>query len=82
MKTRKLLDKLSDLISGDSGQKKTEIEGLEEVLKKLKKRQRKLEGQLEAASEGKAKRLKKEIKVLKAQRKKGAARLAELVGSS
>jgi len=82
MKTRKLLDRLSDLISGGSGKRKNEIEGLEKVLKKLKKRQRKLQSQIETASEGKVKRLKKEIKVVKAQRKKGAARLAELVGGS
>ncbi len=80
MKTEKLLDRLSNLISGDAGKKKAEIEGLEKVLKKLKRRQRKLEAELESASGDKAKRLKKEIKIIKAQRKKGAARLAELVG--
>jgi len=80
MKTKKLLDRLSDFLSGESGKKKSEIDGLEKVLRKLKKRQRKLEGQLETASGNEAKRLKKEIKIIKAQRKKGAARLAELVG--
>jgi hypothetical protein len=82
MKTKKLLDRLSDLVAGDSGKKKAEIDGLEKVLKKLKKRQRKLEGELQTADETQAKRLKKEIKIIKAQRKKGAARLSELVGGS
>lgn len=78
MKTKRLVERLRALISDEGLKRKKEIEGLAKVLKKLRKRQEKLEAQLAEADGDKAKRLKKELKVVKAQLKKGEARLEEL----
>jgi septal ring factor EnvC (AmiA/AmiB activator) len=79
-KTKKLLDRLSELTEDGGAKRETELEGMKALLDKLKKRQKKLEGELENASGGKERRLKRLIKVIKAQRKKGRARYKELRG--
>ena len=79
-KTQKLLDRLSEYTDEDGQKKKVKLASMKELLDKLKKRQKKLEEQLEGASGGKEKRLKRQIKVIKAQRKKGLALYNELSG--
>ena len=77
---QKLVERLRALISDEGLKRKKELEGLLKVLKKLRKRQEKLEAQIEEADGDKAKGLKKELKIVKAQLKKGEARLEELRG--
>ena len=79
-KTEKLLERLSEYTAADSVSPEAELEGLKKLLSKLKKRQKKLEADLEQASGSKEKRLKRLIKVIKAQRKKGQKRYDELTG--
>ena len=78
MKTKKLLARLTEYLTGSTAEGEAEVDGLLGVLKKLKKRQRKLEAELEEAGKGKEKKLKRELKVVKAQHKKGHARYKEL----
>ncbi|MBW2528672.1 MAG: hypothetical protein JRI23_31145 [Deltaproteobacteria bacterium] len=77
-KTEKLLERLSEYTADDKLSPEAEIEGLKKLLAKLKKRQKKLEGEIEEASGSKEKRLKRLVKVIKAQRKKGQKRYDEL----
>lgn len=72
MTTNKLIDKLRDYLDLDRQKQKKKRDKLRELLKKLKKRQRLLEGKLEKSSGAKTrKRLRNDLKVLHAQRKKG-----------
>jgi hypothetical protein len=78
-KTEKLLDRLVELMSSKKRKQAAELDTLKELLDKLKKRQKKLEAQLEEASGSKEKQLRRDIAVVKAQRKKGLARYRKLV---
>ncbi len=81
-KTKKLLDRLVEFLSFKTSEQSAELDTLKKLLDKLKKRQKKLEEQLEKAAgnkeKNKEKQLRRDISVLKAQRKKGLARYKEL----
>ena len=80
MNTKKLLERLAEMSSGGGRKKQKELDAMKALLKALKKRQRKLEAQLDDESGQKKKRLRSKIKVIKAQRKKGIERYKELRG--
>jgi len=72
MTTSKLIDKLRIYLALDRRKQKRKHDKLRVLQKKLKKRQRVLEGKLKKAPDAKAcKRVKRDLKVLYAQRKKG-----------
>lgn len=72
MTTSKLIDKLRDYLELDRRKQEDKHAKLRALLKKLKKKQRVLEEKLNQAPDAKTrKRLKTELRVLHAQRKKG-----------
>lgn len=72
MTTSKLIDKLRDYLELDRQKQKSKQDKIRSVLKKLKKRQIALEKKLKKAPDAKTrKRLKRDLKVLYVQRKKG-----------
>jgi hypothetical protein len=79
MKTKKLLKRVGAVLEGVVEHKQVTRSSLEELLKLLKEKEEalaeKLAGEKDAA---KAAKLKRKIKLLKAQRKKGAETLSEL----
>ena len=79
MATDKLVDKLSRFLDLDRQQQKEKRAKIRVLLKKLKKQQRTLEDKLEKTSDaGKRKRIKRDLKVLHAQRKKGVKLCREI----
>jgi hypothetical protein len=78
MKTKKLLKRVREVLERAGGNKKVERSSLEELLKRLEEKEEslaeKLAGEKDAA---KAAKLKRKIKLLKAQRKKGAETLSD-----
>ncbi len=78
MKTRKLLDKLMAYLDGDARKRQKERDEIKAVLKKLKRREKKLKGQLDdEKNSAKRKALQKEIDIVHAQRKKGVRLLKD-----
>ena len=72
MKQEKLLDKLKIFFDSDARERKKQKSDIKDILKKLKKRERKLKGKLDAENNaGKRKHFQQEIDVIYAQRKKG-----------
>jgi hypothetical protein len=72
MATDKLVDKLSRFLNLDRQKQKEKRAKIRLLLKKMKKQQRALEEKLEnTADADKRKRIKRDLKVLHAQRKKG-----------
>jgi hypothetical protein len=72
MATNDLLDKLRGYLNLDRQKQKKNKDEIRALLKKLKKRERALEEKLKKASDAKArKRIKRDLKVLYTQRKKG-----------
>lgn len=72
MATKELLDRLRGYFDLDRKKQKRKREDLRILLKKLKKRQKALEEKLEKSPDGKTrKRIKRDLKVLHAQRRKG-----------
>lgn len=72
MATTELLAKLSEYLDLDRRKQKKKRDEIKALLKKLKKKQRALEEKLEKASSGaKRKQIKRDLKVLYVQRKKG-----------
>lgn len=72
MPTTELLSKLSDYLDLDRKKQESKREKIHALLKKLKKKQRDLEEKLEKTSDGKKrKQIKRDLKVLYVQRKKG-----------
>ena len=74
MKTKTLLERISDLLSSSKRKKKARLRGLTSVLAKLEKRVTKLEKKL-AGTKNKEdrKRLRGKLAVVRAQIKKGRA---------
>ena len=82
MRLEKFLKQVADLFDAKKRKCKKEKECLLYALKRLKKREEVLEDKLERQESGKArKRLKDDLKVTKAQRRKGTKMLKELESS-
>ncbi len=79
MKQKKLLDKLKMFFDSNTREREKQKSDFKDILKKLKKRERKLKKKLDAEKKpGKQKLLKQEINVIYAQRKKGIKLIKEL----
>ncbi len=74
-----LLEKLSEYLDRGQRKKRAHCEQIDGLLGKLKEKQKLLEGQLRKEKDAKKrKRLKAELKIVEAQRKKGQKRRKEL----
>ncbi len=74
-----LLTKLNDYLDKGERKKKAHCERIDYLLEKLKEKQKELEDKLATENDsGKRKRLKTELRVVEAQRKKGRMRREEL----
>ena len=74
-----LLSKLNSYLDKGERKKKAHCERIDYLLEKLKEKQKELEAKLATEKDsGKRKRLKTELKVVEAQRKKGQMRRVEL----
>jgi len=72
MKTRKLLHRIGDVLSGEARKKDMEKSSLRKLLRSLEKKEEELRERLEnETDEHRAAKLRKKIKLLHAQRKKG-----------
>ena len=79
MGIEKLLDNLKDYLDKGSRKKKAHCQRIDTILKKLEEKEKKLERNLEKEKNaGKRKQLKMELKIINAQRKKGAKRRDDL----
>jgi len=79
MTTYKLVAKVQNFIDLKKRKQKEKREKMISLLKKLKKQQAMVEGQLEAAGDGdKAKRLRRDLKVIYERRKKGVKLCREI----
>ena len=79
MKQEKLLDKLKTFFDSDAREREKQKSDIKNILKKLKKRERKLKEKLDAENNaGKRKHFQQEIDVIYAQRKKGIKLIKEL----
>jgi len=78
MKMPKMIDDLRDAL--DMNKKKRKKEALQNILKKMKKKELSLKKSLSSASGKEKKRLQDSIKVSKAHRKKGIKALRKLKG--
>ena len=79
MKLKKLLKKLNAHIDKKKEQDMQAAEGLSKVLKKLKRREQKLQKQLENESDADERELtEQELKIVHSQRKKGIQLLSDL----
>ncbi len=79
MKQKKLLDKLKTFFDSDIREREKQKSDIKDILKKLKKRERKLMEKLDNENNaGKRKRFQQEIDVIYAQRGKGIKLIKEL----
>ncbi len=79
MKQQKLLDKLKTFFDSDTREREKQKSDIKNILKKLKKRERKLKEKLGNENNAeKRKRFQQEIDVIYAQRKKGIKLIKEL----
>ena len=79
MGIEKLLDNLKDYLDKGSRKKKAHCQRIDTILKKLEEKEKKLKRNLDKEkSAGKRKQLKMELKIINAQRKKGAKRRDDL----
>ena len=79
MTTRKLLEKLKDILNAKRNAQVTKYKSLKEVLKSLRKKKVKLEGELSTeTSDEKREKILSKLHVISAQRKKGLEVLKEL----
>ncbi len=84
MKTKKLLARLSSILSWESSQLKARLESLQKLLDKLEAKEKKVSKKLQSAEDGgdagkgERKRLRHKLKVLRAQRAKGIRLLEDL----
>ncbi len=73
MKTEKLIDKLSDLMDPKATEDKKHLKKLRKVIKELKEKQKKLQKKLDESDDAdEQRRLDHTLKVIRAQRSKGA----------
>ncbi len=85
MKTKKLLERLTQILSLEGSERLTELESLQELLDKFEKKERKVAKKLAAAqklgdqSAALQENLNNKLRVLRAQRAKGLKRCAELM---
>ncbi len=78
MKQKKLLDKLKAYFDTDEREREKQKSDIKDILKKLKKKERKLKEILAAEKNAKKRnRLKQQIDVIYAQRKKGIKLIKE-----
>jgi hypothetical protein len=78
MKLKKLLKKLNSYFDQSAEQKLQADEGLSKVLKKLKRKELKLQEEIKLAiDEEEREMLEQELKIVHSQRKKGIALLSE-----
>jgi len=83
MKLNKLLKKLDVFLHADKQQQSDEDEALAKVLKKLKKKEMKLQEAIDLETdEGERKFIEQELKIVHSQRKKGIGLLSEMRGRS
>jgi len=81
MKLQKLLKTLNKYLNAEGQQKREKDEGLSEVLKKLKKKELKLQERIEAEKDEDERRiLEQEMLIVHGQREKGIALLSEIRG--
>jgi len=81
MKLKKLLKKLNDYLHEEEQQQQDRDEGLASVLKKLKRKELKLQEEIEAEmDELERKFLEQELKIVHSQREKGIRLLSEMRG--
>jgi len=79
MKHKKLLDTLKKFFDSGTRKREKQKSDIKDILKKLKKKERKLKKKLNTEKNiNKQKRLKQEINVIYAQRKKGIKLIKEL----
>lgn len=79
MKTRKLIRSIRDQLDAHGRQRRTHRKAMRKVVRKIESREKDLEKSLEKTSgDRKRKAIKKELAVLRAQRKKGARLLREI----
>ncbi len=72
MKTKKLIGKIGDYLSASKRKQRDKRKAIRKVIKKIEERVARLESDLEGSSSGKKRKaIKKEVAVLRAQRKKG-----------
>lgn len=77
MKTKKLLVRIAEVLSGEASRKKREAAALTKLIDKLKAKEEELaQKRKEADDEEKTAKLEKKIALLKAQREKGEELLA------
>ncbi len=83
MNKGKLLKRLQSLLDQSDEARRNDIKKLHKVVKELKKKQKSLEHRLEDTTDDKERsKLRKDIEVIKLQRKKGAAVYRQLKGKS
>ena len=79
MKTKKLLKRIGEVMEGKGKRRQVERASLEKLLKRLAEKESALDERLEKeGDDAKAAKLKRKIKLLKAQRKKGEQTLSDL----
>ena len=79
MKTIKLLKKVEEILNAKKSKQLDQKKYLKEVLGKLKKRKHKLEEKLESTGKSSEKeRIRKDLAIIRAQRKKGLKTLKAL----
>ncbi len=79
MKQKKLLDKLKTFFDSDTREREKQKSDIKDILKKLKKRERKLKEKRDnEKNTDKRKHFQKEIDVIYTQRKKGIKLIKEL----
>ena len=79
MKTSKLLKKTEEYLSAKKSKQRDQIDSLKKILGRLKKRKRKLGEKLKTEKNpGDLERIRKDLAVIRAQRKKGLKALKDL----
>ena len=79
MKQKKLLEKLKTFFDSDAREREQQKSDIKDILKKLKKKERKLKGKLEAEDNvERRKHFQQEIDIIYAQRQKGIKLIKEL----
>ncbi len=79
MKTPKLINKAKEFLSASKSKQRKEAKYINELLKKLKKKERHLKDKLEKEKDSKKQRqVRKDLHVVFAQRKKGITILKEM----
>ncbi len=81
MKTKHLLEKLTEFLDADRRAQMAQVDSIEEVLEKLEKKEEKLRSKLETEPDpDKRERLEMKLAVCQAQCKKGVQIIEELLG--